>query len=300
MPPLPNRNIARAGGPKRPAASPRESGTGPVRQWIYRHSLTVRICHWVNVVCMTVLLMSGLQIFNAHPALYWGNKSDFAAPWMELGAEQSGGRLIGVTMIFGHSFDTTGVLGASIGPDGQMEARGFPTWAILPSEQWLAMGRLWHFFFAWIFVINGVLYLLYGLVRGHIRRSLVPSLAALRRIGRTAWDHLRLRFPEGEEAKRYNVLQQIIYLVVVFVLVPVLILAGLAMSPRLDAGFPWLPAAFGGRQSARTVHFLCAFSLLGFVVVHLIMVLVSGVWNNLRSMVTGWYAIANAEDGHER
>ncbi|MGH7038708.1 MAG: cytochrome b/b6 domain-containing protein [Stellaceae bacterium] len=259
----------------------------------------VRLCHWINLACMTILLMSGLQIFNAHPALYRGNQSDFSAPLVELGAAESGGRLVGVTLIFGHSFDTTGFLGASAGPGGQMEARGFPSWATLPSEQWLAMGRLWHFFFAWIFVINGALYLLYGLIGGYIRRGLVPSLAALRRIGRTAFDHLRLRFPEGEEAKRYNVLQQITYLVVIFVLVPVLILAGLAMSPRLDAGFPWLPAVFGGRQSARTVHFICAFSLLGFVVIHLIMGAVSGVWNNLRSMVTGWYAIADAEDGRE-
>ncbi|MGH7099670.1 MAG: cytochrome b/b6 domain-containing protein, partial [Stellaceae bacterium] len=280
-------------------ATGRGNRAGRARQWIYRHSLVVRVCHWINVVCMTILLMSGLQIFNAHPALYWGNQSDFSAPLMELGAAESGGRLIGVTTIFRRSFDTTGILGASIGPDGQMEARGFPSWATLPSGQWLAMGRLWHFFFAWIFVINGALYLLYGLISGHIRRGFVPSLAALRRIGRTAFDHLRLRFPEGEEAKRYNVLQQITYLVVIFVLVPVLILAGLAMSPRLDAGFPWLPAVFGGRQSARTVHFICAFSLLGFVVIHLIMGAVSGVWNNLRSMVTGWYAIADAEDGRE-
>jgi thiosulfate reductase cytochrome b subunit len=295
LPPIPHRGAA-----LRAQAAGRENRARRARQWIYRHSLAVRVCHWVNVVCMTILLMSGLQIFNAHPALYWGNQSHFSAPLMELGAEQSGGRLVGVTMIFGHSFDTTEIFGASVGPDGQMEARGFPSWATLPSDQWLAMGRLWHFFFAWIFVINGALYLLYGLISGHIRRGLVPSLGDLRRIGRTAWDHLRLRFPKGEEARRYNVLQQLTYLIVVFVFIPVLILAGLAMSPRLDAGFPWLPATFGGRQSARTVHFICAFSLLGFVIIHLIMVLVSGVWNNLRSMVTGWYTIADAEDGHER
>lgn len=160
MPPIPHRGAAPTGGPGGPPASlhaqtgSRETRAGRTRQWIYRHSLTVRVCHWINVACMTILLMSGLQIFNAHPALYWGNQSDFSAPLMELGAAESGGRLIGVTTIFGHSFDTTGFLGVSIGPDGQMEARGFPSWATLPSGQWLAMGRLWHFFFAWIFVIN--------------------------------------------------------------------------------------------------------------------------------------------------
>jgi thiosulfate reductase cytochrome b subunit len=119
----------------------------------------------------------------------------------------------------------------------------------------------------------------------------VPAPPELGRIGRTAWEHLRLRFPSGEAARHYNVLQKLSYLFVIFVLLPVLVLAGLAMSPRLDAGFPELPSLFGGRQSARTVHFIAAFVLVGFVLVHIFMVLISGVWNNIRSMVTGRYAI---------
>jgi thiosulfate reductase cytochrome b subunit len=279
-------------------------GTGPMRvsasrQWIYRHQVPVRVCHWVNVICMTVLLMSGLQIFNAHPALYWGQQSNFAAPVLALGAEMGAdGEPLGVTTVLGHRFDTTGVFGVSI-TDGQIEVRGFPSWATIPSAQWLAMGRRWHFFFAWIFVINGALYLLHVFVSGHLRRGLLPSRGDLKAIGRTVWDHLRLRFPRGEEAKRYNVLQRLSYLIVLFVLVPLLILAGLAMSPRLDAGFPVLVTVFGGRQSARTVHFLCAFALLTFTVVHLVMVVLSGVWNNVRSMVTGWYAIADAGGQNE-
>jgi thiosulfate reductase cytochrome b subunit len=248
---------------------------------------------------MTALLMSGLQIFNAHPALYWGERSSFAAPVLELGAKQSAiGQPLGVTTVLGHAFNTTGVLGVST-TAGQTEARGFPSWATIPSAQWLAMGRRWHFFFAWIFVVNGALYFLSALVSGHLRRGLLPSRRDLREIGRSVWDHLRLRFPKGEEAERYNVLQRLSYLLVLFVLVPLLILAGLAMSPRLDAGFPPLVTLFGGRQSARTVHFLCAFALLTFTMVHLLMVLLSGVWNNLRSMVTGWYAIADAGGRHE-
>ena len=246
---------------------------------------------------MTVLLMSGLQIFNAHPALYWGQQSDFDAPVLAVGAEMDAdGQPLGVTTILGHRFDTDGVLGVSTSDD-QTEVRGFPAWATIPSAQWLAMGRRWHFFFAWIFVVNGALYLLNGLFSGHLRRGLLPSRDDLRGIGRTVWAHLRLRFPQGEEARRYNVLQQLSYLAVLFGLVPLLILAGLAMSPRLDAGFPVLVTFFGGRQSARTVHFLCAFGLLTFTVVHLLMVLLSGVWNNLRSMVSGWYAIAGNPGG---
>jgi thiosulfate reductase cytochrome b subunit len=218
---------------------------------IYRHRFWVRLTHWVSVVCMTVLLMSGLQIFNAHPALYWGNISDFDKPFAAIGT--------------------------------------FPDWVTLPGIQWLAMGRRWHFFFAWLFVTNGVLYALLAIASGHFRRDLVPAPSTLRQIGHSIRDHLRLRFPKGEEAKHYNVLQQLAYLAVLCVLCPLIVLAGLAMSPQLDAAYPWLLSMFGGRQSARTIHFLCAFSLLGFVIVHLLMVLVSGVWNNLRSMITGWY-----------
>jgi len=263
------------------------------RDRVYRHSVLVRATHWINLVCMTVLLMSGLQIFNAHPALYWGDRSDFDSPILAIGAERdAAGQGAGVTTVLGRTFDTTGVLGLSGGADIQ-EPRAFPAWATLPSSQWLAMGRRWHFFFAWIFVVNGAAYLLYGLARGHFRRDFLPSGWDLRHIGRSVWDHLRLRFPRGEEAKRYNVLQKITYLAVVFVLVPLIVLAGLSMSPRIDAGFPWLPALFGGRQSARTVHFVCAFALLGFVAVHIVMVLLSGVWNNMRAMITGWYDLGD-------
>ncbi|HTI87171.1 MAG TPA: cytochrome b/b6 domain-containing protein [Alphaproteobacteria bacterium] len=260
---------------------------------VYRHSLIVRVTHWINVVCVTVLLMSGLQIFNAHPALYWGDRSQFDAPVLAIGAD--GGT--GITTVFGHTFNTTGVLGLSGGFPG---TRGFPAWATLPSEQWLAMGRRWHFFFAWLFVINGAVYLLYALFGGHIRRDLVPTRWDLRHIGRSIWDHVRLRFPKGEEAKRYNVLQKISYLVVLFVLLPILILAGLSMSPRIDAGYPWLPALFGGRQSARTIHFICAFTLLAFVAIHIVMVLLSGLWNNMRAMITGWYDIDRAREKARR
>jgi len=263
---------------------------------VYRHAAVIRVTHWINVIAMTALLMSGLQIFNAHPALYWGSQSDFDRPLAELGAEQAGNQLKGVTMIAGQSFDTTGFLGASTGTDGTLEARGFPTWATLPSDQWLAMGRRWHFFFAWLFVANGMVYALYTLASGRFRRELVPTGQDLRRIPASIAEHARLRFPKGEEARRYNVLQKLAYLSVAFGVGPLILLAGLTMSPAVDAGLPWLIDLFGGRQSARTIHFICAFALLGFVFVHLAMVLVSGVWNNLRSMVTGWYDIGERHE----
>ena len=270
------------------------------RQLIYRHSVVVRITHWINVVCLTVLLMSGLQIFNAHPALYWGNLSDFPHPVFALTAEQTpNGPSKGITTVLGHRFDTTGVLGLSQDAAGHPWARGFPTWATLPGQQSLAEGRLWHFFFAWLFVLNGAVYLVVSLLGGHLWRDLVPSGHDLRRIGRTAWDHLLFRFPKGEEARHYNVLQKLTYLIVVVVLLPVIVLAGLTMSPRMDAAFPQLLTIFDGRQSARTIHFIIAWALVAFVLIHVFMVLVSGVWNNLRSMLTGRYAIQDRKNAAE-
>jgi thiosulfate reductase cytochrome b subunit len=266
---------------------------------VYRHRLWVRVTHWINVICMTGLLMSGLQIFNAHPALYWGNASVFDSPFFAIGTIQDPeGRNEGVTTIDGHSFDTSGLLGLSGDPRDPASARAFPAWATLPSDQWLAMGRRWHFFFAWIFVINGLAYGIASIVGRHLRRDLVPTRRELARIPRSIGEHLRLRFPKGEEAKHYNVLQKLAYLIVAFLLGPVMVLAGLAMSPRLDASYPILLDIFGGRQSARTIHFILAFTFLAFVGIHLVMVLISGVWNNLRSMITGWYDIG--EDRHEK
>lgn len=265
----------------------------------YRHTVLVRVAHWINVICMTALLMSGLQIFNAHPALYWGQKSRFDHPILEMGEKTAtGGQTTGVTRIFGHDFNTTGVLGVSRDADGNPSERGFPAWATLPSDPWLAMGRRWHFFFAWLFVANGTMYVLYSTVSGHWR-DLIPSRSDLVHIARSFWDHLRLRFPKGEEAKRYNVLQKLAYLIVLTVLTPLIVLAGLTMSPRVDTGFPALLTLFDGRQSARTIHFICAFALVAFVAIHLLMVLVSGVWNNVRSMITGRYDIGDSGGAHE-
>ena len=252
----------------------------------YRHTLTVRITHWVNVLCLTVLLMSGLQIFNAHPALYIGKQSDFDHPILSITAEERNARLVGVTNLAGTSFTTTGTLGVSkiAGAD---TPRAFPSWATLPSGQDLAIARRWHFLFAWLFVVNGLTYLVYGLTSGHVCQDLLPSRPALRHIGQSLLNHVRLRFPRGEEARQYNVVQQLTYLAVIFLLLPLVVVAGLTMSPALDALFHPLASIFGGRQSARTVHFIGATFIVLFVIVHVVMVISSGVYNNMRSMITG-------------
>ncbi|HKM63172.1 MAG TPA: cytochrome b/b6 domain-containing protein [Acidisphaera sp.] len=232
-------------------------------QTIRRHSVLVRLTHWINVLCFTLLVMSGMQIFNAHPALDVGSTSDFAHPLVDLGD-------------------------------------GFPHWLTLPGYQDLALGRRWHFFLAWLFVLNGLAYLLVGLIGRHVRRDLVPTVAELRSLPHEIAEHARLRFPAGEAARRYNVLQQLTYLVVILVLLPLMLATGLTMSPGMDAAFPWLPELFGGRQTARTIHFASASLLVLFTVVHLAMVVLSGFFNNLRSMVTGRYVLPPERVSRER
>jgi len=268
------------------------------RSYLYeRHALLVRITHWVNVVAFIVLLMSGLQIFNAHPNLYWG-KSSYSGdpPLLRMTAKSApNGERIGVTRVFGRDFETTGVFGLSRDSRGAWTERGFPSWLTLPGDRWLAMGRRWHFFFAWVFVINGLLYLAYSIASRHLTRDLVPEVKEWRTVGQSIKDHLRFRHPTGEAAKHYNVLQKITYLVVVFVLLPLVVLMGLAMSPWLNSLWPGWVDLVGGRQSARTLHFVAAWALVAFVLIHVFEVIISGVWNNLRSMITGRYRIRTEE-----
>ena len=263
------------------------------RRTIFRHSVWVRITHWIWVVSLGVLFMSGLQIFNAHPSLNFGNTTTFDT------SATGPGRLIlnidndgakGVTSILGHTFNTTGVLGVSQGPDGP-SARAFPGWLTLPSVQDLATGRKWHFLFAWILAADGLIYLVYGLLSGHIARDLIPRLREYRSIPHDIVTHLKLRFSHGADAPQYNVLQKITYAFILFIVLPVLVLAGLEMSPGMDALLPWLRYLFGGRQSARTIHFLMAWTLVAFVILHVVMVVVSGLFNNMRSMITGRAAV---------
>jgi thiosulfate reductase cytochrome b subunit len=241
-------------------APPDERGR---RRLIYRHPLLVRLWHWFNALCLLLLLMSGLQILNAHPALYWGEKSTFAHPWV--------------------AFHASG------------DQQPFPDWIILPGWQDLAEGRHWHFFCAWLFVVSGFLYCLYLTASGRLARVLWPTRQELAHIGRSILEHVRLRFPRGEEAARYNVLQKLSYLIVLFALLPLMMLTGLTMSPAMDARFHFLAILFGGRQSARSVHFLTATAIVAFFLIHIIAVVAAGPLNELRAMLTGWFAIRGRE-----
>lgn len=234
---------------------------------VRRHALATRLWHWTNALALLVMLMSGLMILNAHPRLYWGHYgSEHDHAWLVLAA---------------------------------LEDTAFPGWMTIPSNYSLADARLWHFAFAWVLVLAFTGYLLWGLLRGHIRRRLHITRAEWnpRHILHDFVAHARLQFPTGTAALDYNVLQKLAYGSVLFVLLPTMILTGLAMSPALDAAWPWLVDLFGGRQSARSIHFIAASGLVLFFVVHMVMVVLAGPVNEVRSILTGWYRLPREKGG---
>ena len=226
-----------------------------------RHALSTRLWHWVNAVTLLVMLMSGLMILNAHPRLYWGH--------------------------YGSDHDTAWLVLAS------MEDIAFPGWMTIPTDYSLADARIWHFAFAWVLALGLTGYLLWGLLSGHIARVLHITQAewSPRHILHDIIEHAQLKFPTGAAALKYNVLQKLAYGAELFVFLPGIILSGLAMAPALDAPWPWLIDLFGGRQSARSVHFILTAALAAFFVVHMVMVILAGPINEVRSMLTGWYRL---------
>lgn len=264
------------------------------RVLVYRHRLPMRIAHWIWAICLFFMLASGLQIFNSRPSLDLGNASHFKAAadghvphLLAIGAE-AGQPARGVTEVLGWRFDTTGVLGLS-GPTGAQQVRAFPAWATIPSFQDLATGRVVHFFFAWIFVANFLLWVVGGLLNGHLRGEIWPRLRDLSGLPRDIRAHLSGRLAHG---RRYSPLQKLSYAAVLLVIFPGMIVTGLAMSPGFDAIAPWLVTLLGGRQTARSLHFLGMASLVLFFVVHIVMVLLAGPLNEMRSILTGWYRTA--------
>jgi thiosulfate reductase cytochrome b subunit len=261
---------------------------------VYRHRWPTRIWHWVNAVTVIVMLMSGLMIFNAHPRLYWGEYgANYDRAWLQIGGNQSRGYLrVGTIMV-----PTTGLLGHWKDKNGNLSNRAFPWWSTIPSGYSLAMARRWHLLFAWLLVVPGLIFWLTSFLNRHVQRDLAPKKAELapRHIWHDIKNHARLHFPKGAAARDYNILQKASYLSVLFLLLPLMVLTGLAMSPSMNAGWPWLLELLGGRQSARSIHFITAALLLGFIIVHLIMVVLAGPFNEIRSMITGRYRLPKEE-----
>jgi thiosulfate reductase cytochrome b subunit len=259
---------------------------GPV---VYRQRLMTRITHWVWAVSLFFLMLTGLQIFNAFPSLHVGEESgfDYDNSILSISAVERDGELRGMTRVFGATFDTTGLLGVSGG-----EARAFPAALTIPSKTSLATGRIIHFFFAWVLTLTLLAWLLASVLNGHLRQ-LLPTLADLRALPRDIADHARLRFHHGAN---YSVLQKLAYASVLFLALPLMILTGLSMSPGFNAAAPWILDLFGGRQTARTIHFLTMLALVGFFIVHMAMILLAGPLNEMRSILTGWYRTDGEKD----
>ena len=234
------------------------------------------------------------MIFNAHPRLYWGQYgANFDSAWLEIGSTTERGFLRVGTL----ELPTTGVLGLATDGAGTVQRYAFPGWATIPTDYSLADARLWHLAFAIVLGVSLLAYMIWSLVNGHVRRDLSIRREEWRpgHIWNDIKAHARLQFPKGRAALSYNVLQKFSYVGVIFVLLPLIIATGMTMSPNLNAAFGWMLDLFGGRQSARSLHFLAAAGLVAFFVVHIVMVVLAGPVNELRSMITGRWVIEGEE-----
>lgn len=230
----------------------------PAREVPSRHSALVRITHWATALCFLALLVSGAEIVISHPRFYWGENGNVLTPvWFKLPIPAS----------------------RSLVPTGY----GY----VLPDQN--GWSRYLHFQSAWIAVFTGLLYVIVGLFSGHFRKSLLPGKADLswRAFSSAIVSHLRFQRPSAAEAWSYNLLQRLSYLFVIFVLFPLVIWTGLAMSPAFTSAVPATVTLLGGRQSARTLHFFVSVALVLFLLVHVGMVWFAGFWSRMRAMITG-------------
>ena len=222
---------------------------------VKRHRISTRVWHWINAVAIFVMLMSGLMISNAHPHLYWGQ--------------------------YGANLDVS-----------WFDPPRFPGWITIPSTYNLALARHWHLFFAWIFAFGFMIYLIISLINRHLRDLHVEAReVAPKHLIAEVVHHAKLQFPTGAAALKYNTLQKLTYIVVLFGLFPLVILTGLCLSPGLSPVTTWAIDLFGGRSTARSIHFLCAGGIGLFIIVHLALVVLAGPYNEIRSMITGKFRV---------
>jgi thiosulfate reductase cytochrome b subunit len=238
------------------AAGPAIAPGTPIR----RHGLVTRLWHWVNAVALFVLLGSGLGISNAHPRLYWGR--------------------------YGANFD-----------HAWAELPRFPAWITIPASYNLAISRRWHLFFALVLGFGLLAYMIASLLNRHFARDLrlhrrELTAAHLRADFRA---HLDFRFHDPEAPNDYNIFQKLSYIAVIVVALPAMLLTGVALSPGMNAAWPWVLDLLGGRQSARSLHFIAASLIALFTIVHLVLVILAGPVNEVRSMLTGWWRVPEGD-----
>src|SRR5690242_7881997 len=223
-----------------------------------RHGLMVRVTHWVATIAFLALLVTGLEIVVSHPRFYWG----------EVG-----------------NVNTKPLFSIPIPSSRAMVPTGYGY--VLPDQN--GWSRYLHFQSAWMLVLIGLLYGVAGFLNGHFRRNLLPALSDIspKRLASSLVEHLRFQRPDAEEAWSYNVLQRLAYLLVIFVLSPMIIWTGLAMSPSFVSAAPAAVNVLGGQQSARTLHFFLTWALVLFLLVHVFMVFLAGFRSRMRAMITG-------------
>ncbi|MEL1250650.1 cytochrome b/b6 domain-containing protein [Aurantiacibacter gilvus] len=215
-----------------------------------RHALSTRLWHWINALSLIILFMSGLNISNGHRRLYWGE-------W-GFAPEQA-----------------------------WLEVPRFPGWATIPDYYSLSAARDWHVLFALVFGFSLLAFMIAALINRHMQRDIFASAREWKpsNVWRDIREHLKFNFHHGEG--KYNILQKIAYSAVILILLPLMIFTGIVMSPGGEAALPFLTDVFGGRQSARSLHFIAAWGLFAFFVLHIALVLVSGPMRQLRDMITG-------------
>ncbi|MEO9170809.1 MAG: cytochrome b/b6 domain-containing protein [Candidatus Baltobacteraceae bacterium] len=254
------------------------------REKIYRYAVTTRLSHWFWVIAFAALVSSGLQIFNAAPYLDASDKSNPARRVLSIDSPSEN---VGTTTIFGKTLRTTGVLGWTDDGMGGKGARAFPAWVTIPAYQDLADGRRWHLFFAWFSLLCWLGWFVSSAIKGNLA-EMVFSPSDLPKLWPMQAYYLKLR-KEPPPHGRYNPLQKAAYTAILFVIAPLVVLTGLALSPGIDAIASPLTVLFGGRQFARLWHFAGMIALIGFFAIHTFQVATQGIWNQMRSMITGWY-----------
>lgn len=252
--------MARLGSAQAPleAGVPSSASAIPSTTVTSRHSALVRVTHWIITLCFFALLVTGVEILISHPRFYWGETGTvLTTPLFQLPIPSS----------------------RALVPTGY----GY----VLPDQN--GWSRALHFQAAWVAVLTGLLYGIFGLFTAHFRRNLLPGKAdrSWRALSTTIAAHMRFKRPSEEEAWSYNVFQRLAYLFVIFVLFPFVIWTGLAMSPAFVSAFPATVTLLGGRQSARTLHFFVSLALVLFLLVHVVMICLAGFWTRTRAMITG-------------
>jgi len=234
--------------------NPQMADSPPARVFIPRHALLVRTTHWITAAAFAALLVTGVEILISHPRFYWGEAGN-----------------VRMTPLFQFPIPSS----RSSVPTGYRY--------VLPDQN--GWSRYLHFQSAWVAVLTGLLYVAWGMAAGHFRRNLMPKR------GSVSWSaiaaHLRFRRPGPEEARAYNPVQRIAYLLVIFVLFPLVVWTGLAMSPGFVSALPAAVTLLGGQQSARTLHFFVSAVLAMFALVHVAMVILAGFRCRVRAMITG-------------